>query len=219
MISDADLSMEIGAYYFNLYGVGEYDLIRAEHYFKRAITLDPEVPDAWHHLARIDFLNGNFHEAIEKINRQIEIHGDDFIASYYIRGLVYGFMGDYKNAEEDFLIFLELTPGNWAALNDLAWVYFQSGQYEKTLATVEGGLVVEPDNTWLLNMKGLALLNLKRPNEARVFFEKARTQAALLSEEDWHQAYPGNNPSVATQGLFEMRKAIEHNMTLVSVDN
>lgn len=80
---DARFTLYLGNYYFNVYGDGVYDLVRAEKFFYKALELDPRVPDAWHQLARIDFLRGKFRSALDKINWQIELHGDSFMASYY----------------------------------------------------------------------------------------------------------------------------------------
>ena len=44
-----------GNYYFNVGWAGKYDLEKARRYFEKAIEADPNVPDAWHQLSRIDF--------------------------------------------------------------------------------------------------------------------------------------------------------------------
>lgn len=212
--NDAVLAIEIGNFYFNVYGDGVYDLEKAGHYFERALALDPRVPDAWHQLARIDFLNGKFDDALYKINKQIDLHEDSFMASYYIRGLIYGYRKEFKKAEEDFLVFLEWSPRNWAAHNDLAWIYFQNEEYQKTADMAQRGLAYTPNNAWLLNMKGIALLNLEEKDTARSLFGRALSEAKLLTPADWELAYPGNDPRVAKQGLAEIITAIEFNLRL-----
>ena len=72
---DARLAKNIGNYYFNRRSEGAYDLEKAEIYFYRALEINPEIPRVWHQLARIDFLKGNFSGALEKINKQIDVHG------------------------------------------------------------------------------------------------------------------------------------------------
>ena len=211
---DAMQALEIGNYYFNAYGDGVYDLAKAQKYFYVALDIDPEVPDAWHQLARIDFLNGDFEDALQKINTQIAVHGDTFMASYYIRGLIYGYMKLYDEAEKDFLTFLTWDTRNWAAYNDLAWVYFSRGNYERSLWAAKQGYAVDPDNALVLNMYGLSLMNLGRGEEAIPFLEKALAEAKKLSEADWHKAYPGNDPSVAKTGLEEVVKSITYNLDL-----
>ncbi len=213
--TDAVFVVEIGNYYFNVYGDDVYDLKKAEKYFKKAIQIDPQVPDAWHQLARIDFLHGDFDSALYKINKQIEIHGDNFMASYYIRGLIHGFRKESEMAESDFLMFLEWDPINWAARNDLAWVYFEQARYEDTFVVAERGIEYFPNNPWLLNIAGASLLNLERYKEAEIFLSHAFLQAEQLTNRDWEKAYPGNDPRIASQGLAEMKEAIKRNLSLV----
>ena len=211
----AGLLVSIGYYKFNTFGRSNYDLDEAERYLYRALELDPMVPTAWHQLARIDFLRGNLGAALLKENRQLELHGDSFMPAYYIRGLVYAFGEQYEKAERDFLRYLEHDPHSWAAVNDLAWVHFEQGEYAQVLEYAERGLAAAPENPWLLMMQGAALINLDRKDEARAPLERALAEARALTREDWIIAYPGNNPAIAEQGLGEMLAAIEANLALV----
>ena len=212
--NNAELEFELGNHYFNVSGSGAYDLVKAEKHFERALAIDKNIPDAWHQLARIDFLRGNFPEAILKINKQIEIHGDSFMASYYMRGLISGYAGNFKQAEADFKKFLSWSKTNWAAHNDLAWVYFKLGEYKKVEMIAREGLAYSKNNPWLLTSLGASLLNQGRKSEAKKIFESARIAAAILTEKDWSRAYPGNNPDIALKGLEEMKKTIEYNLEL-----
>jgi tetratricopeptide (TPR) repeat protein len=211
----APRARDIGNYYFNVDGSGSYNLEKARDYFETAIELDPQIIDAWHQLARIDFLEGDFARSLFKINKQIELHGTNFMASYYIRGLVLGYMGQYKNATEDLALFLTWDTSNWAAYNDLAWLYFSEGEYRDALDAADKGLQHAPENPWLLNIRGVSLLNLGEYDDARNSLQKAYEKAELLTDRDWHKAYPGNYPSDSSRGLEEMRVAIMHNLELV----
>ncbi|MBI2618290.1 tetratricopeptide repeat protein [Candidatus Kaiserbacteria bacterium] len=212
---NVDALVQKGNYYFNVNGAGIYDLERAEKYFEKALDVDANVPDAWHQLARIDFLRGDFDEALEKINTQIAIHGDSLMSSFYIRGLILGYMGRYEESEKDFLKFLEWDPTNWAAHNDLAWVYFSEGRFEDAADAAQEGLQNNPQNPWLLNMYGVSLMNLGDDIGAKNALQKAYAAAELLTESTWHWAYPGNNPMSATKGLKEFQEAIRKNLQLV----
>mgnify|MGYP001580654449 CR=1 FL=1 len=211
---NAGLELELGNYYFNVSGLGAYDLKKAERHFNRALDIDPDIPDAWHQLARIDFLRGHFAEALVKINKQISIHGDSFTASYYMRGRVSGYAGDFKQAEADFKKFLVWDKTNWAAHNDLAWVYFKQGDYKKVEAIAREGLAYNKNNPWLLTSLGASLLNQGKRSEAKKIFENAQTAASALTEKDWNKAYPGNDPRIASKGLETMKKTIEYNLEL-----
>lgn len=212
---DAVTALKIGNYYFGVGQDGVYELVQAEKYFKRALMLDPQVSDAWHQLARIDFLQRNFIGALEKINKQIEIHGDSFMASYYVRGLINGYLKNFEQAEADFKKFLEWDNTNWAVHNDLAWIYFQKGEFENAEKITRRGLGFAPNNAWLLTSLGVSLLNLDKKGEAKLYLLKAKDASEKLTEADWQKAYPGNNPLWSQTGLGKMRETIEFNLNLV----
>lgn len=210
---DAGLNVKIGHYYF---GEGAYDLERAAKAYQRALAIDPRVPDAWHQLARIDFLRGDFHTALEKISRQIELHGDSLMASYYVRGLINGYAGNLEAAKADFKKFLAWDPTNWATHNDLAWIYFRRGAYAEVETMARLGLATNPANPWLLNSLGVALLNLGRRDEARQALLEAEAGASSLTLTDWQKAYPGNNPKLAGEGLKRMQGTVSANLRLLA---
>lgn len=212
---DAMLATDIGFRSFNTFGEDSYDIEKAQYYLYRALEIDPMAPRAWHELGRIDFLNGDFGPAIVKLNRQIALHGDEYMPAYYVRGLTYAFAEEYDEAEADFLTFLESKEESWAANNDLSWVYFRAGDYEKALEHAEKGLIHAPDNPWLLTMQGVSLMNLDQKEQAADVFRHALVEAKKLTKEDWSRTYPGNDPAVAEQGLAEVVQAIEQNLALV----
>src|SRR3990167_6516691 len=111
---DPDLALEIGEYYFNVGNNGDYDLDRAGQYFKQAILLTPDgnkpATRVWHQLARVEFIRGNFRKALKAANTQIALFGSEIPNIYYVRGLIYGYMGAYKNAEYDFSEYLVHNP-------------------------------------------------------------------------------------------------------------
>lgn len=173
------------------------------------------TPDAWHQYARIAFLRGDFQLALHRINKQFEMRGDELMASYYIRGLILGYAGRYKEAESDFEKFLEWDPTNWAANNDLAWIYFSQGKFKETEERAAIGLAHNQANPWLLVMHAMALYNLGDAAQALEELSRAKREAAMLTEEEWIRAYPGNDPRIAGKGLAEFKATIEKNLALV----
>lgn len=216
---NAHSSLMCGNYYFGIYNISRYDINRAEYYFAKAIEIDETTPDAWHQYARIAFLRGDFTLALYRINKQIEIHGDSFMASYYIRGLIYGYAKNYVMAEKDFLKFLEWSPNNWAANNDLAWVYFAQGKFKKAEERSVLSLKRDPFNPWLLMMHAMSSYNLGDVETAKKELQLAKLASEGLTEDRWIHAYPGNDPKIAKEGLAEFRKAIDRNIELVNKAN
>jgi tetratricopeptide (TPR) repeat protein len=209
-------AFECGNHYFGIYGPSGYDVARAEYYFGRATNIDPTLPNEWHQYARTAFLRGDFVAALARINMQFKMRGDELMASYYIRGLIEGYAKDYAAAEKDFKHFLEWDRNNWAARNDLAWIYFAEGKYKEVVTLLHGfATTSKPPNPWLLTTDAMALYNLGDTKDAHTELIQARATAATLTEEDWIHAYPGNDPAIAGKGLAAFRQTIEDDIALV----
>ena len=217
---------ELGQYYFNQGDSpdGAYDLIKARDNFQKAIAEDPDGNSVvWHQLGRINFLEGRFDDAIYSFKKQLQYFGDEVPNVYYMLGLTYGFMARgsqdeelWRLAAENFLKYLEYDPQSPWAKVDLAWVYFAQDRYEEMLPLLETGLFDHPDNPWLLNMYGLALMNTGENKIAHEQFTRALEQAEALTAEDWGLSYPGNDPKLWPVGLAEFRKAIAKNKDLTA---
>ena len=212
---DAPLRFAIGNYYF---GDGTYDLKKAEGSFRDALALDPHLERVHYQLARIYFMNSNFPSALAEIDTEITLF-PDFERSYYVRGLIYGYANEPDKAIADFKEFLRWKPESWAGHNDLAWVYFLKGDYKNSAATAREGLTYAPNNVWLLNSLGVALLNEGNPAEAEKSLTAALSVANKMTPEDWGRSYPGNNPSVYGDGLDAMKASIERNLALIVAAN
>lgn len=216
----------IGEHYFNTQNdaQGAYDLERARAAYTEALNDDPTGnPLVWYQLGRIDFLQRRYILALYKFNKQVEYFGDEVPNVYYMFGLTYAFKAQQSNdaaewsyAEDSFNKYLELDPSSPWAHVDLSWVYFSQGEFEKMLPVLEEGLEQNPDNPWLLNMYGLALLNTDNKEAAKEIFEKAQREAAKLTREDWGKAYPGNNPKEWQRGLDSFKDAIRQNTSLAA---
>lgn len=223
-IASPEKLFEKGEYYFNHDDdpAGPYDLVKARRYYEAAIAASSTANAmAWHQLARIEFLEGDFNASIDRFHTQQDIFGDELPSVHYMLGLVYGFKAKYRGngsdwdrAAEEFKTFIEFEPeAPWPRI-DLAWVYFSQGKYEEMIPTLVEGLEYEPGNAWLHNMYGLALLNTGKRVQAHEHFLLAQRSAAELTVEDWGNAYPGNDPAAWPAGLAAFREAIEMNVAL-----
>jgi len=217
---------ELGEYYFNHDEDpgGPYDLSLARSYFEKAIAEDPHAyPLAWYQLGRVEFLEGNFDKALFNFDKQIEYFSDSIPNVYYMIGLTYGYKArqsgeeaDWTKAAEAFETFISYAPQSPWPRVDLAWIYFAQGKYESMLPVLEEGIKYRPENPWIRNMYGLALLNTGDKALALEEFKQAQAFAAELSADAWGKAYPGNNPEAWGKGLSEFRMIIEKNIELAS---
>lgn len=222
-IHETDDPFELGEYYFSGGGRdGSYDLEKARHYYTEALRGDPAGnPRTWYQLGRIDFVENDMYAALYKFKKQIEYFDDKVPEVYYMLGLTYGYLAretedteDWQRAEEAFETFIPYAPMSPWPRVDLAWVYFSQGKYEEMLPVLERGLAHQPEQPWLLNTYGLALLNTGERARAHEQFLKAREAAAPLTAEEWGRAYSGNNPERWGDGLEEFRNSIEHNLEI-----
>ena len=205
------LSFAIAEYYFNH---GSYDIKKAEQYYTRAIKQEPSYLEAYYQRGRIHFINGRFIAALADIKMVLGLN-PEFKKAYYMYGLVNGYAGNLEQAEYGFKEFIKRDEFNWAGHNDLAWVYFKQGDYEKTKLAAEAGLVHAPTNVWLNNIYGTALMNLGEKEQAKAAFEKALEKSKEMTGADWGIAYPGNDPALYETGIEETRSVIKHNLTLL----
>ena len=210
MDPNASRAVAYGDRHFNTHIL--YDVDRAEMYYTKALALDPDHAYAYHQLARISFLRGDFFAAFAFINTQIRMHGDAVPNSYYIRGLIEGYMGSYAKAAEDYEHYLAFDPDNWAAINDYAWVLIQAERYNKAARTAARGLKRFPDNPWLLNTHAIAHYELGHYATALASARKAALQVEQVSTQQWLTAYPGNDPRIAVLGISTFKEAVIANV-------
>lgn len=208
---------EIGAYHFDARNPTAYDIAFAERLFNRALEHDPKYPFAHHQLARIEFLKGDFASALWHINREIEFSASPSPSSYYVRGLIEGFAGDYESAIKDYKYVIENTPPNWAGINDYAWVLLKAGHYEEARAITDEGLKLFVNNPWLLNSNAIARYELGDYEGALSQLQIAQPLVETISKEMWLKAYPGNDPQVASMGLKTFKDSVEENIHRIEI--
>ena len=189
-----------------------YDIALAEKMYNRAVALDTNHLYVHHQLARIAFLRGDFFAALEHIHTQIATHGDAFPKAYYVRALIEGYMGEYAAAKHDYERFLLHAPDSWAGYNDYSWVLLKANRPHEAVFAAEIGLEKAPDNVWLLNSAAIARYEIGDYEKALEYAERASAAYRTLNERDWLEAYPGNDPAVAEEGMLTLRASIDSNM-------
>jgi tetratricopeptide (TPR) repeat protein len=216
----------LGEYYFvqDADSADRYDLDKAKYHYLAAIRKNPvEHPSAWYQVARIDFVEGRLSSAIFNLEKQQEYFGDNLPNVYYMLGLTYGYLAletesqqHWQLAEENFIRYMEYAPESAWPRVDLAWVYFSQGKYEAMLPVLETGLEYNPDQAWLLNTYGLALLNTGDREAARQTLLRAQRAYKKLTVDDWQQAYQENDPQSWNRNFELFGDIIDSNLLLAS---
>lgn len=201
------------------YNTTLYDIDWAETFYSLADDSDnKKVMWLNYQLSRIHFIRGNLDVAIKYADKELEIHPTN-CRTHYIRGLAYAYMDTEKSLDKaisDFETFNKCFPGTWAGHNDLAWFWFRKGNMEKVIEVAEEVTGKYPDNPWIQNTYGTALMNVGRLAEAKKAFEAAKKSADVMTQSDWGIAYPGNDPSIYSKGLDAMRKSINENLKILN---
>ena len=213
--SSAARAFEYGQRHLSSQNGRLYNINRAGFFLTLAEKIDTTLPYVHHELARIAFLSGDFDTAMKEINVQITQHGTSTPNSFYVRGLIEGYMGNYTDAARDYEIFFEYNPHNWATINDYAWVLLKAGRSQDAAKLTTIGLEMFPDNAWLLNSNAIALYEIGNVTQSRTQAEKAKSAVALLTERDWILSYPGNDPGIALQGLATFKSATINNLAKI----
>ena len=165
---------------------GYAEMIRLAH---RALDLDPRSISA-----AVVAANGHFNneglrfstdpqfdrsEAIRLSRLALSLDENDERA-LSIAGLVTAVLiGDHETAVDFVDRAVATNPNSHIAWNYRAWVYNVAGQYEEAIRSFERGIRASPLNPTLHNYLagiGLALIELRRFDEAVAFFKKALRQ-------------------------------------------
>ncbi len=164
-------------------------------------------------LSRIYFIEGDLNSAITYANKELRYHPEN-CRTYYIRGLAFGYLDRTDAAIQDFKKFNKCFLATWAGHNDLAWFYFQKGNLQDALATIEEVIRIYPTNPWIYNTYGTILMNAGRTEEALTALKNAKRAAENISDNHWGGAYPGNDPRIYEMGLGKMRATIDENIKI-----
>ena len=196
-----------------------YNLTIAKWAYTSLLSKDDSMSGQWtnHQLARIYFVQGDYNTALLYIDREIALYPDNLNA-YYIKGLIYGFMNDNHDAIETFKYYTSRTH-TWAGHNDLAWLQFKIGDYQGALDTIDKVINTYPDNVWILNTRAIALYNLHRIDEAKITISRDKLELTKMTPARWGASYPGNDPSIYTKGLQQMKQSVEDNYKLIYNDS
>gem|GEM_PF-5582576 len=203
-----------GRYYHN---GGEFDFAESEKWYRRSLVLESGTKDTHYRLSRLYFVNGELGKALSEIDEEEKIH-PDYDKVHYQKGLIHGFQGVHLAAIDDFSKFIEMSPESWGGYNDLAWAYYNKGDFEKSKETAEKALEKFSGNPWLLNISGASEMKLGNREVGIEKLKLASENADKLTEDDWERAYSGNDPGMLADGLEGFRFDLENNLKLAQND-
>jgi Flp pilus assembly protein TadD len=116
----------------------------AEGAYSEILDSDPEHPDALHFFGLLRFRQGRGEEAVDLIERAIEIN-PRFAGFRYNLGNVLCELGRTEDAVEHYRAAAELEPANSAIRNNLGNVLAECGRYDEAVAVLRDVVAARPD--------------------------------------------------------------------------
>jgi TolB-like protein/class 3 adenylate cyclase/Tfp pilus assembly protein PilF len=167
--------------------VAQGEFAAAESAFRSAIDREP---GNWHHsvdFARFLYRRGRYEEALEFLERVIELSPDNSEA-YLLMGACQDYLGDTDASLAATLKSIELSPSR-AGYRDLGLTYLSMGEYELAVEAYEQAVGLGPDDhySWSSLAHAYGLLG-NREEDSRLAYERATTAAEAVlrrNPRDW----------------------------------
>jgi len=190
-----------------------YNINQALVEYEKALALDPTNEKALYNAARVNRVLGNNSESLRIIARYKELYPENK-RIHYGAGFAYARLGDLESAEKEFIAFIDSGLSRGFGELDLAWVYFQQGEFEKAKERMEFAITNYGDNVWFNTSLGATLIALGENQAALEVLQKAQEQAASLTVGEWQKSYSFNDPAQFAQEIADMQSVIAYNILL-----
>ncbi|WP_417845290.1 tetratricopeptide repeat protein [Thalassospira povalilytica] len=134
-------------------------------------------PDALIQLGDILRIQGEYAKAADAYNKAIERLGGDTVVGWrllYRRGIAHERAGDWKKAEADFLLALEIEPEQPYVLNYLGYSWVDMGMnFDKAEDMLKRAVELQPEDGYIVDSLGWVYYKLGRFEDAVIQLEKA----------------------------------------------
>ncbi len=179
----------------------DYDPPTAEREFKRAVELNPNIPES--HYGYATYLGGvgRFREAITELTRAVELDPLSLFWNEQLGGLYCG-SHQYDLAIEQWRRTLDIDPNFWMAHQDLGGVYAHQHKYREALQEFEKAATFSGNSSYALGYLGYGYAVSGRRSDA----EKKIEQLKRLSQQTY---VPALSIAVIYTGLSEKDRTFE----------
>jgi tetratricopeptide (TPR) repeat protein len=166
-----------GLEYYHIPGQLEENLIPSQRLFKQAVELDPSFALAYAGLSRAaadhHWLGNGGLDALHETRRAAELAMEidpDLSESHMAMGTYYYLTRDYDAALKYFGIAEQGLPGNKDLLLWKAFIVRRRGNWDQALRDMKRALALDPRDAEACMEVGFTLLNMRRYDEADVYF-------------------------------------------------
>jgi len=186
--------------------VGDFDWVRAEQEFKRAIELAPGFADTYDWYGRLCGALGRYDESIELTKRAYELdpllHRID-LATAYVRA------GRYDDAIRIARIAVDLDgrPRGYATLG---WCLLLKGDTASGIEHLAKAVEMTPNESIWIGQLGQAYGRSGQADEARAILRQLEERATREFVSPYHLAYVHVGLGEADKAMDYLEKAFEH---------
>jgi tetratricopeptide (TPR) repeat protein len=196
MLSEGDLEILLGKA-LTLEKLGSDEALR---WFDKVLEQNPDNVQACYHKARYLVNIGRNKEAIELLNRAVQLEPDNVDVRKLLAEQLLS-----ENVDAACMHYAEILqhdPRNTEAMYNLSRIYAGKGEYEKALEYINSYLAEKPGAIDALMLKGKIFMNMERWRDADRTFEK------VLREKEDSDALL--NRGIALMHLQKYTDAVEH---------
>lgn len=187
---------------FSLSALGMYQ--EAITYYDKALEINQRDAMLWYNKGAALYWLGKYKEMLDCCNKSLELDNQDLIA-WYNKGLALHNLGRYQEAIPCYDRALEIGNVAWAGnriWQNKSYTLYCMSKYQEAIACFDNALEIDPNDTYSLKTKGLALEKLGRHQEAIACYEKAL-------EINPNDAIAWYNKGLALQKLGNLQAAID----------
>ncbi len=148
------------------------DLIKAVEHYHKALSIDPNYPDALYGMGIVFSICNNFSESLKYIHKAIDL--DPFNAEYhYSLGNIFLRMGKNDKAIKAYHTAIEIDPKDYESWVNIAQIYYQKNLITKAILTLEEAYSNNPKEAIIEYRLAAYYLLKEEYEEAMVYLKKA----------------------------------------------
>jgi len=196
---------------WNDYGIGlllQGDLRGAEAAFRTVMAVDPTYVDGPVNVARARLQEGDVEAAIPLLEQALSLD-PDLARAHFFMGTALRTLGRYDEAMPHLEAARVQYPRDRVVLNQIGRLQFLERQYDEAVATLEGVLLIDPEDLQAHYNLMLSHQGAGRPDEAareRALYERFKAdESAQAITGDFRRASPEDNNE--RQSVHEHRAA------------
>ena len=140
-------------------------LSMSNSYFQKALEKSPRKTIIINNLARVFAAEGNFNEAINRLNNSLTLD-NTFAGTYIALGDIYGMYGKSSEAMQAYEKAIMYDQSNADAMSMLGLMYFKEGRLKESLELTRKAVELRPSLMKAQSLLGLIYFKLGRFQEA-----------------------------------------------------